>query len=64
MCSLAAVAIISKKHLTNYPWADLAAFAVPIAIALYFRKRVVLFGVLTYATALILLLGSAVIFGI
>jgi hypothetical protein len=64
MCSLAAVAIISKKHLTNYLWADFAAFAVPIPIALYFRKRIVLLGALTYAAVLILVLGAAVIFGI
>jgi hypothetical protein len=62
--SLATVAIISKKHLTNYLWVDVAAFAVPIPIALYFKNRIVLLGAFAYAAALILFLGAAVLFGI
>jgi hypothetical protein len=45
-CSLAAVAIISKNNLTNYLWADLAAFAVPIPIALYFKTALFCLGLL------------------
>ena len=37
--SFTAVAILSKKHLTNQLWAGVAAFAVPMPIALYFRNR-------------------------
>jgi hypothetical protein len=62
--SLAAVVIISRTHLTNNLWADAAAFAVPIPIALYFKKRIVLLGAFTYAAALVLFLGAAVLFGI
>jgi hypothetical protein len=62
--SLAAVAIISRTNLTNYLWADLAAFAVPIPIALYFKNRIVLLGAFTYVAALILALSAAVVFGI
>jgi hypothetical protein len=64
ICSLAAVANISKKNLTNYLWADLAAFAVLIPIALYFKNRIVLLGAFTYVAALILALSAAVVFGI
>ena len=64
VCSLAAVAIISRTHLTNYLWADLAVFLVPIPIALYFRSRIVLLGAFAYGVALILVLGAAVLFGI
>jgi len=61
--SLTAVVITSKTHLTNYLWVDAAAFAVPIPIALYFRKRLVLLGAVAYAAALIMFLGAAVMFG-
>jgi hypothetical protein len=64
ICSLAAVAIISKRNLTNYLWVDLAAFAVPIPIALYFKNRIVLLGAFTYVAALILALSAALVFGI
>ena len=61
---LAAVSIISKKYLTNDLWVDMAAFAVPIPIALYFKNRIVLLGAFAYAAAaLILILGAAVLFG-
>jgi hypothetical protein len=36
--SLALVAIISKNHVINSLWIDVAAFAVPIPIALYFEE--------------------------
>jgi len=41
----------------------MAAFAVPIPIALYFKNRIVLLGAFAYAAALILILGAAVLFG-
>jgi hypothetical protein len=62
--SLAVVAIISKRNLTNYLWADVAAFAVPVPVALYFKKRIVLLGAFAYVAALILFLGASVVFGI
>jgi hypothetical protein len=62
--SLTAVAIISKQNLTNYLIADLAAFAVPLPIALYFRRRIVLLGAVVYVGVLILALVAAVLFGI
>ena len=61
--ALATVAIISKKHLTNN-WVDMAAFAIPIPIALYFKNRIVRLGIFAYIAALILTLGAAVLFGI
>jgi hypothetical protein len=62
--SLMAIAILSKKHLTNYLWADVAAFAVPLPVALYFRSRIVLLGVFTYTAALGTALIAAVLFGV
>jgi len=62
--SLTAVAVISKTQATNYLWAIVAAFALPIPIALYFKKRIVLLGAFAYAAALILFLGAAVLFSI
>ncbi len=64
ICSLVAVAIISKKNLTNSLWADAAAFAFPIPIALYFRKQIVWCGAAFYVTALIVALAAALLFGI
>ena len=64
VCSLAAVAIISKKNLTNYLWADLAAFAIPLPIALYFRNQIVYLGAFVYVVVLMLALAAAVVFGI
>jgi hypothetical protein len=61
--SLAVVVIISKEHLTNL-WVDVAAFAVPIPIALYFKNRIVLLGAFAYVGALIVFLGAAVLFSI
>ena len=64
VCSLAAVAIISKKNLTNYLWADLAAFAIPLPIALYFRNQIVFLGTFVYVVVLVVALGAAILFGI
>ena len=61
--SLAAVAIISKQHLTNYLVVDLAAFALPLPVALYFKNRIVLLGAFVYVAVLILALGATVLFG-
>jgi hypothetical protein len=36
--SLTAIAILSKQHLTHPLWADAAAIAVPMPIALHFRS--------------------------
>jgi hypothetical protein len=62
--SLALVAIISKNHLINSLWIDVAAFAVPIPIALYFEKRILRFGVFTCVATIVLPLAAAVLFGI
>jgi hypothetical protein len=62
--SLAAVAIISKDPSSNSLWFDLAAFVVPIPIALYFKRRIVQLGDFAYLAALILTLSAAVLFGI
>jgi hypothetical protein len=62
--SLAVVAIISKNHVVNSLWVDLAAFAVPVPIALYFENRIVRFGGFTCVAIIVLPLGAAVLFGI
>jgi hypothetical protein len=62
--SLAAVSIISKNRFTNDLWVDMAAIAVPIPIALYFKTGIVSLGAFAYAAALVLILGAAVVFGI
>ena len=64
ICSLTAVAIISKKNFANHLWADLAALAVPIPITVYFRNQIVQLGNFTHAAIFILVLGAAVLFGI
>lgn len=64
ICSLAIIAIISKKHFANNLWLDVAVFVVPMPIAIYFKRRIVIFGGLTYVAVLILLLVAAVLFGI
>lgn len=64
ICSLAAVAILSKNQVTNHLWAGVAAIAAPIPIALYFRRQIVPLGTLPFVGALILALGAAVLFGI
>jgi len=62
--SLAIVAISSKHHVLNSLWFDVAAFAVPIPIVLYFENRIVRFGVFTSVAAIVLPLSAAVLFGI
>ncbi len=62
--SLAAIAILSKRHLTDYLWVHVAAFVIPMPIALYFRNRIVLIGAVTYLAVLMVVLAGAVIFGI
>ena len=60
--SLTAVVILSKTQGANYLWVNVATFVVPIPIALYFRKRIVDLGVLTYVAALIIALAAAILF--
>jgi hypothetical protein len=62
--SLALVAIISKNHVINSLWIDVAAFAVPIPIVLYFEKRILRFGGFTCVATIVLPLAAAVLFGI
>jgi hypothetical protein len=62
--SLAAVAIVSKQHLANYLWVEVAAFAIPIPIALYFENRILRLGVVARVAAIVLPLGAAILFGI
>jgi hypothetical protein len=62
--SLAAVAIISKTHLVSSLWVDVAAFVVPIPIALYFENRIIRLGIVPFVGAIALPLGAAVLFGI
>ena len=64
ICSLAVIAIISKKHFTNNLWLDVAAFIVPMPIAVYFRRRIAIIGGFAYVAVLILFLVAAVLFGI
>ena len=62
--SLAIIAISSKHHVLNSLWFDVAAFAVPIPIVLYFENRIIRLGILTRVAAIVLPLGAAVLFGI
>jgi hypothetical protein len=62
--SLTAVAIIATNHPANSLLFDVAAFIVPIPIALYFDNRLFRFGVFTYVAAIALSLGAAILFGI
>jgi len=62
--SLAAIVILSKKHMTNHFWIDLAVLAGPVPIALFFKKRIVLLGVFTCVALMLLALGAAVVFGV
>jgi len=64
--SLAAVAIISKKHFVNSLWVDVAALAVSIPIALYFENRIVRLrlGIFPFVVAIVSVLCAAVLFGI
>ena len=62
--SLAAVAIISKAHLVGALWVDVAAFVVPMPIALYFENRIVRLGIVPFLVAIALPLSAAILFGI
>ena len=62
--SLMAVAILSKRLLTHQFSVCVVAFVVPMPIALYFRHRIVLFGVFTYIAALVIALIAVILFGI
>jgi hypothetical protein len=62
--SLAAVAILSKRHLTNYLWVSVAALTVPLFLASHFKSRIVSVGPFAYVAALIVVLGAAVLFGL
>src|ERR1700740_2219059 len=62
--SFTAVAILSKRHLTNEFLACVLACVVPMPIALYFRNRIVLLGFFTYVAALVIALIAAIVFGI
>jgi hypothetical protein len=62
--SLAIIAISSKHHVVHSLWFDVAAFAVPIPIVLYFENRIVRFGIFTCVAAIVLPLTAAVLFGI
>ena len=62
--SLAAIAILSKRHRTDYLWVHVAAFVIPMPIALDVRNRIVLVGAVSYVARLKVFLAGAVIFGI
>ena len=62
--SLAIVAISSKHYVLDSLWFDVAAFAVPLPIILYFENRIVRFGILTSVAAVVLPLCAALLFGI
>jgi hypothetical protein len=62
--SLAALAIGSKKHVAPHFWITAVASLAPIPIALLFRKRIASVAVWLYIAAVLLLLVSAVLFGI
>ena len=62
--SLTIVAIISKNYVVNSLWIDVAAFAAPLPVFLYFENRIIRFGVFTCVATIVLPLGAAVLFGI
>ena len=62
--SLTAAAILSKHQLTKYLWVDVAALTVPLFLASYFRDRIVSLRPCACVAGLIVILGSAVWFGI
>lgn len=62
--SLLTVVILSRQHLAYQLPACIAACAVPMPIALYFRSRIALLGVFTYVATLILVLIAAILFSI
>jgi hypothetical protein len=62
--SLAAMAILSKRHLTSYLWVSVAALTAPLFLALHFKHRIVSVGAFAYVAALIVVLGAGVLFGL
>ena len=58
------IAIISKNYVMNSLWIDVAAFATPLPVFLYFENRIVRFGVFTSVATIVLSLSAAVLFGI
>jgi hypothetical protein len=62
--SLAALAIVSKKQVAPHFLITAVAFLAPIPIALLFRKTIASVAVWLYIAAVLLLLVSAVLFGI
>lgn len=62
--SLTAVSILAGRRLTHQFSACVVACALPMPVALYFRNRIVLLGVFTYAAALVIALAAAILFGI
>jgi hypothetical protein len=62
--SLAALAIVSKKQLAPHFWITAVAFLAPMPVALLFRKQIASVAVWLYIVAVLLLLVSAVLFGI
>ena len=62
--SLAALAIVSKRHVAPHFWIATIAFLTPIPIALLFRKKIASVAVWLYVAAVLLLLVAAVLFGI
>jgi hypothetical protein len=64
VASFTAVVILSKQHLTHQLWACVVAVAVPMPIALYLRRRIVLLGVFAYAAALVIALIAMILFGL
>ena len=62
--SLAALAIVSKKNVAPHFWITAVAFFTPIPIALLFRKKIASVALWLYIAAVLVLLVSAVLFGI
>ena len=61
--SLAAIAVLSKKHLVNPFGIYLAALILPASLALYFKNAIALLGPWVYAAVLIVMRSAAVLFG-
>ena len=64
LVSLAALAIVSKKQVEPRFWITAVAFLAPMPIALLFRKKIASVALWLYIAAVLLLLVSAVLFGV
>jgi len=62
--SLAALSILSRNQVTPYLWITAAAFLAPIPIALVFRKEIASLAVWLYIAAVLLVLVTALLFGV